>query len=62
MMHQAAGDAWRDQEHRIAKRMLRGSHNSNDRLAETIDELTRIAFAMADKVEGDHGRRTFQMI
>ena len=27
MMHQAAGDAWRDQEHRIAKRMLRGSHN-----------------------------------
>src|SRR3546814_17912992 len=45
MMHQAAGDAWRDQEHRIAKRMLRGSHNSNDRLTETIDELMGIFFA-----------------
>ena len=62
MMHQAAGDAWRDQEHRIAKRMLRGSHNSNDRLTETIDELMGIFFAMPDKVDGDHGRRTFQMI
>ena len=60
MMHQAAGDAWRDQEHRIAKRMLRGSHNSNDRLAETIDELMGIFFAMPDKVDGDHGRRTFR--
>ena len=62
MMHQAAGDAWRDQEHRIAKRMLRGSHNSNDRLADTIDELMGIFFAMPDQVEGDRGRRTFQMV
>src|SRR3546814_2144948 len=62
MMHQAAGDAWRDQEHRIAKRMLRGSHNSNDRLTDTIDELMGIFFAMPDQVEGDQGRRTFQMI
>src|SRR3546814_7838575 len=62
ILHQAAGDAWRDQEHRIAKRMLRGSHNSNDRLTETIDELMGIFFAMPDKVDGDHGRRTFQMI
>src|SRR3546814_21193373 len=61
-MHQAAGDAWRDQEHRIAKRMLRGSHNSNDRLTATIDELMGIFFAMPDKVDGDHGRRTFQML
>src|SRR3546814_7358286 len=51
-----------DQEHRIAKRMLRGPHNSNDRLTETIDELMGIFFAMPDKVDGDHGRRTFQMI
>lgn len=62
MMHQAAGDAWRDQEHRIAKRMLRGSHNSNDRLTDTIDELMGIFFAMPDQVEGDRGRRTFQMV
>lgn len=62
MMHQAAGDAWCDQEHRIAKRMLRGSHNSNDRLTDTIDELMGIFFAMPDQVEGDQGRRTFQMI
>src|SRR3546814_17029849 len=55
-MHQAAGDAWRDQEHRIAKRMLRGSHNSNDRLTETIDELMGIFFAMPDKVDGDRGQ------
>lgn len=62
MMHQAAGDAWCDQEHRIAKRLLRGSHNSNDRLADTIDELMGIFFAMPDQVDGDSGRRTFQMI
>src|SRR3546814_16094181 len=52
MMHQAAGDAWRDQEHRIAKRMLRGSHNSNDRLTDTIDELMGIFFAISDKENG----------
>jgi hypothetical protein len=62
MMHQAAGDAWRDQEHRISKRMLRGSHNSNDRLTDTVDELMGIFFAMPDQVDGDPGRRTFQMI
>lgn len=62
MMHQAAGDAWCDQEHRISKRLLRGSHNSNDRLADTIDELMGIFFAMPDQVDGDAGRRTFQMI
>jgi len=42
--------------------MLRGSHNSNDRLTDTIDELMGIFFAMPDQVEGDQGRRTFQMI
>src|SRR3546814_19802566 len=41
---------------------VRGSHNSNDRLTETIDELMGLFFAMTDKVDGDHGRRTFQMI
>src|SRR3546814_14607974 len=30
MIHQAPGDAWRDQEHRIAKRMCRGPHNRSE--------------------------------
>src|SRR3546814_12789149 len=42
--------------------MLRRSLISTDRLTDTIDELMGIFFAMPDQVEGDQGRRTFQMI
>src|SRR3546814_14332817 len=45
MMHQAAGDAWPDQEHRIAKRMQPGSPNSNDPLNNTHHELPGSFFA-----------------
>src|SRR3546814_21034827 len=50
MMHQAAGAAWHYPEHRIAKRMLTGSHNSNDRLTETIDEPMGIFLAIPDQI------------
>ncbi len=41
LIHEAAGDAWKDGAHSILKRDLRGTHNSNDRLDATFDELQR---------------------
>jgi hypothetical protein len=42
LLAKAAGDAWQDQEHQITKGELRGSHQSNDRLARVLDELQRV--------------------
>jgi hypothetical protein len=42
LLAKAAGDAWQDQEHQISKGELRGSHQSNDRLARVLDELQRV--------------------
>ena len=39
LIQKAAGDAWKTGPHSILKRELRGSHNSNDRLDDTFDEL-----------------------
>ncbi len=42
LLAKAAGDAWQDHEHQITKGELRGSHQSNDRLARVLDELQRV--------------------
>jgi hypothetical protein len=54
LIAKAAGDAWKRQPHRITKRELRGSHESNDRIPRILDELMDIKF----KVEtiGARGR------
>ena len=39
LIQHAAGDAWKPGPHSIRERELRGSHNSNDRLDDTFDEL-----------------------
>lgn len=39
LIQKAAGDAWKPGPHSMLKRELRGSHNSNDRLDDTFDEL-----------------------
>ncbi len=39
LIQKAAGDAWKPGPHSIFKHELRGSHNSNDRLDDTFDEL-----------------------
>src|SRR3546814_13573278 len=42
----AAGEAWRPGSHVIAKRDLRGTHNANDRIQDTLDELMDVKFQM----------------
>jgi hypothetical protein len=41
MLHAAAGAAGEDREHSVPKAVLRGSHESNDRLRKVLDELQR---------------------
>lgn len=46
LIAKAAGDAWRAGPFSITKRELRGSHESNDRLPVTLDELMNMKFVM----------------
>ena len=46
LIAKAAGEAWRPGSHVIAKRELRGSHNANDRIQDTLDELMDVKFQM----------------
>lgn len=46
LIAKAAGEAWQPGSHVIAKRDLRGSHESNDRIQDTLDELMDIKFRM----------------
>jgi hypothetical protein len=42
LLHAAAGAGGEDIEHSIAKAAIRGTHESNDRLRRTLDELQRV--------------------
>src|SRR3546814_7367132 len=46
LIAKAAGEAWRPGSHVIAKRELRGTHNANDRIQDTLDELMDVKFQM----------------
>ena len=46
LIAKAAGDAWKAGPFSITKRELRGSHESNDRVPATLDELMNIKFTM----------------
>ncbi|MET0376298.1 MAG: replication initiation protein [Rhizorhabdus sp.] len=46
LIEKASGDAWRPGAHSITKKELRGSHESNDRLNDTLDELMAVTFKM----------------
>ena len=54
LLAKAAGDAWQDQEHQITKGELRGSHQSNDRLARVLDELQRVLLRIRVKSPRGH--------
>jgi hypothetical protein len=47
LIAKAAGEAWRPGSHVIAKRDLRGTHNANDRIQDTLDELMDVKFQMS---------------
>src|SRR3546814_523679 len=46
LIAKAAGEAWRPGSHVIAKRELRDTHNANDRIQDTLDELMDVKFQM----------------
>src|SRR3546814_149136 len=46
LIAKAAGEAWRPGSHVIAKPQLRGTHNANDRIQDTLDELMDVKFQM----------------
>ena len=46
LIEKASGDAWRPGSHTITKKELRGSHDSNDRINDTLDELMTVSFKM----------------
>jgi hypothetical protein len=46
LIAKAAGEAWQPGSHVIAKRELRGTHNANDRIQDTLDELMDVKFQM----------------
>ncbi len=46
LIEKASGNAWRVGAHTITKKELRGSHESNDRLNDTLDELMTVHFKM----------------
>lgn len=52
LLRKAGGDAWQDREFSISKAELRGSHNSNDRLARTLKELRTLQVALAVQEKG----------
>lgn len=54
LLAKAAGDAWQDQEHQIAKGELRGSHKGNERLARVLDELQRVLLRIRVKSPRGH--------
>ncbi|MDT0577170.1 replication initiation protein [Croceicoccus sp. F390] len=46
LIAKAGGDAWRSGSHTITKKELRGSHESNDRINNILDELMDVKFKM----------------
>ncbi len=42
LLQKAGGDAWVEKVHRITKKELRGSHESNDRISDILDELMNV--------------------
>src|SRR3546814_674581 len=56
LIAKAAGEAWRPGSHVIAKRDLRGTHNANDRIQDTLDELMDVKFQMTSTSRSEERR------
>lgn len=62
MLEAAAGDAWKPEAHRIAKKDLRGSHKSMDRVRPAFEELMGVWFSHGDMLGGKKSTRMFHLI
>lgn len=62
MLEAAAGDAWKPQSHRIAKKDLRGRHATMTPVRGALGELMTVWFSHADLLDGRSATRMFHLI
>ncbi|KPF78348.1 hypothetical protein IP88_04155 [alpha proteobacterium AAP81b] len=62
MLEAAAGDAWKPEAHRIAKKDLRGNHRAMDRVRPAFEELMSVWFSHADMLGGKKSTRMFHLL
>ena len=62
MLEAAAGDAWKPQSHRIAKKDLRGRHASMVPVRQALGELMAVWFSHADLLDDRPATRMFHLI
>ena len=62
MLEAAAGDAWKPEPHRIAKKDLRGSHKAMDRVRPAFEELMGVWFSHADTLGKAKSTRMFHLL
>jgi hypothetical protein len=62
MLEVAAGDAWKPEPHRIAKKDLRGSHKAMDRVRPAFEELMGVWFSHADTLGKAKSKRMFHLL
>lgn len=62
MLEAAAGDAWRHEFHRIAKRDLRGKHATMHHVRGALGELMGVWFATPDTLDGKAATRRFHLL
>jgi hypothetical protein len=62
MLEAAAGDAWRYEFHRIAKRDLRGKHASMEHVRAAFADLMGVWFSHGDMLEGRKSTRRFHLL
>ncbi len=62
MLEVAAGDAWKPEPHRIAKKDLRGSHKAMDRVRPAFEELMGVWFSHADTLGKAKSTRMFHLL
>jgi hypothetical protein len=55
MIQTAAGEAWRPGDHRVSKKTLRRSHESNDRLVDILREIGSTILEIRHSVDGKPG-------
>ena len=62
MLEAAAGDAWKPEPHRIAKKDLRGTHKAMDRVRPAFEELMGVWFSHADTLGKAKSTRMFHLL
>jgi len=62
MLEAAAGDAWKPQAHRIAKKDLRGRHATMIPIRAALGELMSVWFSHADLLDGLPSTRMFHLL